>query len=42
MDNPLEQALKASGYSLEENEPAVTQPEPEVIDATSLNQEVSK
>lgn len=41
MDNPLEQALKASGYSLEENEPAVTQPEPEVIDATSLNQEVS-
>jgi len=41
MDNPLEQALKASGYSLEDNEPAVTQPEPEVIDATSLNQEVS-
>lgn len=41
MDNPLEQALKASGYSLEENEPAVTQPEPEVIDATSLNQGVS-
>jgi len=41
MDNPLEQALKASGYSLEENEPAVTQPEPEVIDATSLNQVVS-
>jgi uncharacterized protein (DUF2164 family) len=41
MDNPLEQALKASGYSLEENEPAVTQPEPEIIDATSLNQEVS-
>jgi uncharacterized protein (DUF2164 family) len=41
MDNPLEQALKASGYSLEENGPAVTQPEPEVIDATSLNQGVS-
>lgn len=41
MDNPLEQALKASGFTLEENEPAVTQPEPEVIDATSLNQEVS-
>ena len=41
MDNPLEQALKASGYSLEDNEPAVTQPEPEVIDATSLNQGVS-
>ena len=42
MDNPLEQALKASGYSLEENEPAVTQPEPEVIDATSLNQEMQE
>lgn len=41
MDNPLEQALKANGFSLEDNEPAVTQPEPEVIDATSLNQEVS-
>ena len=42
MDNPLEQALKASGYSLEDNEPAVTQPEPEVIDATSLNQEMQE
>ena len=41
MDNPLEQALKANGFTLEDNEPAVTQPEPEVIDATSLNQEVS-
>ena len=41
MDNPLEQALKASGFTLEDNEPVGMQPEPEVIDATSLNQEVS-
>lgn len=40
MDNNLEQALKASGYTLESGEPVIEQaPQPEIIDATSLRQE---
>ena len=39
MDNPLEQALKASGYDLVSGEsPEMATPEPEIIDATSLSQ----
>ena len=39
MDNPLEQALKASGYELVSGESQeLATPEPEIIDATSLGQ----
>lgn len=39
MDNPLEQALKASGYDLVSGEsPEMATPEPEIIDATALGQ----
>lgn len=39
MDNPLEQALKASGYELVSGESQeLPTPEPEIIDATSLGQ----
>jgi uncharacterized protein (DUF2164 family) len=39
MDNPLEQALKASGYEIETGDAAeMQQPDPEIIDATSLSQ----
>jgi hypothetical protein len=39
MDNPLEQALKESGYELESGESQeLATPEPEIIDATSLGQ----
>ena len=40
MDNPLEQALKASGYDLVSGEsPEMATPEPEIIDATALGQQ---
>ena len=43
MDNPLEQALKASGYELVSGESQeLPTPEPEIIDATALNQEMQQ
>lgn len=40
MDNPLEQALKASGYDLVAGDAQeIAAPEPEIIDATSLSQQ---
>lgn len=40
MDNPLEQALKASGYELESGDTQeMAAPEPEIIDATALSQQ---
>ena len=40
MDNPLEQALKASGYDLVAGDTQdMATPEPEIIDATSLSQQ---
>ena len=40
MDNPLEQALKASGYDLVAGDTQeMAAPEPEIIDATSLSQQ---
>lgn len=43
MDNPLEQALKASGYELESGDAQeMATPEPEIIDATALNQEMQQ
>lgn len=43
MDNPLEQALKASGYDLVAGDAQeMATPEPEIIDATSLSQEMQQ
>jgi len=40
MDNPLEEALKNSGYTLEDSPSGETQePQPEIIDASALNAE---
>ena len=40
MDNPLEEALKNSGYTLEDSPSGETQEaQPEIIDASALNEE---
>ena len=40
MDNPLEEALKNSGYTLEDSPSGETQEaQPEIIDASALNAE---